>query len=197
MVSVNIATIVDRAYAIDPKLNDTFRDYSDARGFTVDLLGTRRLHDTPRVEHSVLYVRSNFFAGAQFRDLDDCRGRAEHWCAEVAGMRVHTSTGRRLTEVFTTKEQPKLNPAPLEAFDIPTWTHPKVAADGHVRVAKAFYSVPGELVGRRLDARLDARTVKLYWRGELIKVHDVVGFGRRRTDPADRPPRCGQMRCAT
>jgi hypothetical protein len=33
-------------------------------------------------------------------------------------------------------------------------------------VAKALYSVPGELIGRRLDAGMDARTVKLYWRGE-------------------------------
>nr|WP_237394638.1 hypothetical protein [Mycobacterium intracellulare] len=54
-------------------------------------------------------------------------------------------------------------------------------------VAKGLYSVPGELIGRRLDARVDARTVKLYWRGELIKVHPVVAPGRRRTDPADLP----------
>jgi hypothetical protein len=44
-----------------------------------------------------------------------------------------------------------------------------------------------ELIGRRLDARVDAHTVKLYWRGELIKVHPVVAPGRRRTDPADLP----------
>jgi hypothetical protein len=29
--------------------------------------------------------------------------------------------------------------------------------------------------------------VKLYWRGELIKVHPVVAPGRRHTDPADLP----------
>ena len=34
---------------------------------------------------------------------------------------------------------------------------------------------------------MDARTVKLYWRGELIKVHPVVAPGRRHTDPADLP----------
>ncbi len=27
--------------------------------------------------------------------------------------------------------------------------------------------------------------MKLYWRGELIKVHPVVAPGRRHTDPAD------------
>ena len=29
--------------------------------------------------------------------------------------------------------------------------------------------------------------MKLYWRGELIKVHPVVAPGRRHTDPADLP----------
>lgn len=56
-----------------------------------------------------------------------------------------------------------------------------------MQIGKALYSVPGELVGRRLDARVDARTVKLYWRSELIKVHPVVAPGRRHTDPADLP----------
>ena len=56
-----------------------------------------------------------------------------------------------------------------------------------MQVAKALYSVPGELVGKRLDARVDARTVKPYWRGELIKVHPVMAPGRRHTDPADLP----------
>ena len=54
-----------------------------------------------------------------------------------------------------------------------------MAPDRHVQIAKALYSVPGELVGKRLDARVDAHTVKLYWRGELIKVHPVVAPGRR------------------
>jgi hypothetical protein len=85
----------------------------------------------------------------------------------------------------TTRIQAKLRPLPDEAFDIPTWTHPKVAPDR--QIGKALYSVPGELVGRRLDARVDAATVKLYWRGELIKVHPVVAPGRRHTDPADLP----------
>jgi hypothetical protein len=56
-----------------------------------------------------------------------------------------------------------------------------------VQVAKALYSVPGELVGKRIAARADAHSVKLYWRGELIKVHPRVAPGRRHTDPADLP----------
>ena len=187
LIPDNMKAIVDKADAIDPKLNDAFREYAQARGFAVDPARVRSPRDKPRVERSVSYVRSNFFAGEQFRDLEDCRTRAEHWCGEVAGMRVHGTTRCCPAEVFATDEQPKLKPAPDEAFDIPNWTQPKVAPDRHVQIAKALYSVPGELVGRRLDARMDAATVKLYWRGELIKVHPVMAPGRRHTDPADLP----------
>jgi transposase len=183
----NMKAIVDKADATDPKLNDAFREYAQACGFAVDPARVRSPRDKPRVERCVPYVRSNFFAGEDFRDIDDCRARAEHWCAQVAGMRVHGTTRLRPAEVFAADEAPQLQPAPVEVFDIPTWSHPKVAPDRHVQIAKALYSVPGELVGRRLDARVDACTVKLYWRGELIKVHPVVASGRRHTDAADLP----------
>jgi transposase len=183
----NMKAVVDKADATDPKLNDAFREYAQARGFAVDPTRIRSPRDKPRVERTVQYARSNFFAGEDFRGIDNCRERAEHWCGQVAGMRVHGTTRCRPAEVFAIDELPKLKPVPDQGFDIPTWTHPKVAPDRHVQVAKALYSVPGELIGRRLDARADAHTVKLYWRGELIKVHPVVGPGRRHTDPADLP----------
>ncbi|GFG95655.1 Mu transposase domain-containing protein [Mycobacterium timonense] len=84
---------------------------------------------------------------------------------------------------------------PNEVFDIPTWSRPKVAPDRHVQIARALYSVPGELIGRRLDARVDAHTVKLYWRGELIKVHPVVGPGAATPIPPTCPLRCRSMPC--
>ena len=96
----------------------------------------------PRVERSVPYVRSNFFAGEDFRDIDDCRACAEHWCAAVAGMRVHGTTRLHPAEVFATEELPELKPVPDEVFDIPTWTHPKVAPDRHVQVAKRSTASP-------------------------------------------------------
>ena len=58
-------------------------------------------------------------------------------------MRIHGTTRCQPVEVFAREEQPKLKPLPDEAFDIPTWTRPKVAPDRHVQIAKALYSVPG------------------------------------------------------
>lgn len=183
----NMKAIVDRANATDPRLNDSFREYAESRGFVVDPARIRSPQDKPRVERCVPYARSNFFAGEQFRDLQDCREHAQRWCAETAGMRIHGTTRLRPAEVFATDEHPKLKPLPDTEFDIPTWVSPKVAPDRHVQISHALYSIPGDLVGQRLSARVDSQTVKLYFRGELIKVHSKVGPGRRQTDPADLP----------
>jgi transposase len=46
----NMKAIVDKADAIDPKLNDAFREYAQARGFAVDPTRIRSPRDKPRVE---------------------------------------------------------------------------------------------------------------------------------------------------
>jgi transposase len=183
----NMKPIVDAADAVDPRLNDAFREYAQARGFAVDPARVRRPRDKPRVERCVQYARGSFFAGEEFTDIADCRERATAWCAQVAGMRVHGTTCRRPAEVFDAEERGLLAPVPATGFAIPAYSKPKVAPDRHVEVDRALYSVPGELVGQRLLARNNGITVKLYWRGQLIKVHPHQGPGRRHTDPEDLP----------
>ena len=183
----NMKTIIDESDPLDPRFNDAFREYAQARGFVIDPARVRHPRDKPRVEKCVQYVRSSFFAGEDFRDLADCRERAAAWCAQVAGTRIHGTTCARPGEVFAAEEAPLLGLAPSGPFAIPVYTRPKVAPDRHVEVARALYSVPGELSGQRLVARSDAQTVKLLHRGQLIKVHPRQQPGRRRTDPADLP----------
>ena len=68
------------------------------------------------MERCVQYVRSNFDAGEQFRDINDCRERAEHWCGQTAGMRIHGTTRMRLAVVFSAEEAPALAPVPEAVY---------------------------------------------------------------------------------
>jgi hypothetical protein len=102
-------------------------------------------------------------------------------------MRIHGTTAQRPAEDFTASEQPLLLPAPTQAYDRPLFSTPKVARDLHVEVARGLYSVPGELIGQRVQVRADSRLVKVFSRGQLIKTHPRVKPGGRSTDPADYP----------
>ena len=153
----------------------------------VDAARVRTPTDKPRVERVVPYARQNFFAGEAFTGLADCRGRAGVWCTETAGMRIHGTTQCRPAEAFRVEELPKLLGLPGSPFDIPRWSEPKLHRDFHVEVDKALYSAPHRFIGQHLKARRDSTTVKLYLRGELVKVHPRMAPGQRSTDPADYP----------
>lgn len=47
--------------------------------------------------------------------------------------------------------------------------------------------MPGNLIGQRVEARADSRLVRVFSRGQLIKVHPRTRAGGRVTDPADLP----------
>jgi len=141
----------------------------------------------PRVERTVQFVRNSLWAGETFVDLADGQRRAEQWCAQRAGMRIHGTTQCRPAELFAVAERPRLLPAPAEGYDVPIYVTAKVHRDHHIEVAKALYSVPGNLIGQRVAVRADRQLVRIFARGQLVKTHPRQPAGRRSTDPADLP----------
>jgi hypothetical protein len=135
----------------------------------------------------VPFVRQSFFAGETFVDLTDAQRRAEDWCRGRAGMRVHGTIQTRPAEVFRVEELPVLRPAPTSPYDVPIYATAKVHRDHHIEVAKALYSIPGNLIGARVDVRADRTLVRIFHRNQLVKVHPRQQPGRRSTDPADLP----------
>ena len=183
----NMKTIVDRANPLEPRLNQAFVEYAQARGFVVDPARVRSPQDKPRVERVVPFVRQSFFAGETFLDLADAQRRVGDWCRVRAGMRVHGTIQAHPAEVFRVEEAPALSPAPTRPYDLPIYATAKVHRDHHIEVAKALYSIPGNLIGTRVDVRADRALVRIYARGQLVKVHPRQAPGGRVTDPEDLP----------
>jgi len=183
----NMSAIVTNADDVDPRFNDAFLEYAQSRGFVIDPARVRSPKDKPKVERQVQYVRGSYFAGEEFVDLADAQRRATTWCSTTAGLRTHGTTQCRPAEVFRLEEAPLLGPAPTEAYDLPLYARPKVHRDHHIEVDKALYSIPGNLIGFRVNARADARVVKVFHRGQLIKVHPRQRQGGRHTDACDLP----------
>jgi transposase len=187
VITDNLTPVVTTADALEPRFNQAFAEYAQDRGFLIDPARVRRPQDKPRVERTVSYVRASWFAGEVFVDLTDARARAEAWCATTAGLRVHGTTAARPAQHFALVEAPHLLPAPDWLYDLPIYARPKVHRDHHVEVAKALYSVPGALIGARVDVRADGQLVKIFHRGVLVKTHPRQPAGHRSTDPADLP----------
>lgn len=132
------------------------------------------------------YVRGNFFAGEVFVDVADAQARAEAWCRQVAGLRLHGTIQARPAAVFAAQEATRLLALP-EPSDVPIFATVKVHRDHHVAVGKALSLVPSVLLGAHLQARADQALVKLFHHGQLVKVHPRQRPGGRATDPTDLP----------
>jgi transposase len=184
----NTSAAIVRASAQDPTINPSFAEYAQARGFFIDPARVRHPRDKARVENQVPFARERWFAGESFSDdIALLRDAAEAWSRDIAGGRVHGTTRRIPREVFEVEEQGFLLPAPTEPFDVPRWSEPKVHPDHHVQVARALYSVPTRYIGKKLRARVDKKTVRLYLQGDLIKTHPRMPPGKRSTDTNDYP----------
>jgi transposase len=183
----NLKAIVAGADPLAPRLNQAFVEYAQARGFAVDPARVRSPQDKPRVERTVPFVRNSLWAGETFVDLADAQRRAEQWCTTRAGMRVHGTTQCRPLELFRLEEQPRLLPPPMGRYDVPIYVTAKVHRDHHIEVAKALYSVPGNLIGQRVEVRADRQLVRIYQREQLVKTHPRQPPGRRSTDRDDLP----------
>jgi transposase len=186
LIPDNLKPVVTAADAVNPRLSVGWLDYAQHVGFGTDPARVRSPQDKPRVERAVQYVRGNFWAGETFTDLADAQARAETWCHDRAGMRIHGTTARRPAEMFNEFESGCLLPVP-EPYDQPIFTRVKVHRDYHVEIARALYSVPEAHLGRHLDARADSQLVKLYAHGRLVKTHPRQPPGGRSTDPDDLP----------
>jgi transposase len=183
----NMSSVIDKASPTEPRFNQAFVEYAQSRGFVIDPARVRSPQDKPRVERVVPYVRASFFAGERFVDRDEAQRRAEEWCRTKAGMRIHGTTQCRPAELFALEEAPRLLPAPTSRYHVPLYAKPKVHRDHHIEVDKALYSIPGNLIGYHVDARADAVLVKVFFKGQLVKVHPRQPPGGCKTDPADLP----------
>ena len=183
----NMKAVVDRADPLKPDINEVFMEYAQARGFVIGTARVRHADVKPRVERTVPYVRDSFFAGEHFSDLVEAQSTAEHWCVHEAGARIHGTTCRRPLDAFSEQERGLLLELSDESYDPPQWSEATVQRDRHIRFQYALYSSGGVGIGEKVKVRGDTKSVKIFHRGRLVRVHPRKARGKRSTHPDDIP----------
>jgi len=183
----NLKPVITKSDTYEPRINKTFLEYSQFRGFTIDPAPASSPKGKPIVERAVPYIRDNFFKGESFISLDDCQERALNWCTNIAGKRIHSTTRKIPIDTFMNIEKECLIPFNNERYDIPYWVICKVHPDHHIRFKNSLYSVPTKYISKSVEVRGDSALVKIYYDGNLIKIHKTVQAGKRSTDFSDYP----------
>jgi transposase len=185
LVIDNLKAAVAHPDWFDPELTPKVQSF--CRHYGTVILPTRPY--TPRhkgkVESGVKYVKNNALKGRTFQSLEEQNQFLVHWEENVADRRIHGTTKRQVGKIFEEAERGALLPLPRERFACFHEARRKVNRDGHVEVAKAYYSAPPEYLGREVWVRWDARLVRIFnARFEQIALHVRHEQGRFSTQAA-------------
>jgi transposase len=156
----------------DPELNPKLRSFAEHYGLAILPTRPRTPRHKGKIERGVGYVQGNALRGRVFHSLEEENRHLLDWETTVADTRIHGTTRQQVGKLFLEVERAALLPLPRERFPCFQEGSRTVHRDGHVEVARAYYSVPPEYLGRKVWVRWDGRLVRIFnERWQSIAVH--------------------------
>lgn len=157
----------------EPTLNQTFAAMAEHYDTTILPTRSRKPRDKGKVEGAVLIVERRILARLRhqrFFRLADLNA-AIAALLEDLNNRPMRRIGKSRRQLFEEIERPALALLPPVPFEYAEWKSAKVHPDYHVEVDKTFYSVPHQLIGRRVEVRLTHRMVEIFHADQRVASH--------------------------
>jgi transposase len=199
----NMKTVVLEHTQRRTVFNPTFLDYARTRGFAVQACNVARGNEKGRVERPISFVRSRFWPGRRFQDLDDLNAQAGLWRDTFANGREHEVTHRVPKLVFEHEERAWLKPILAGHFDTDDLDTALVTKMFRVPFDRNHYSVPWRLVGQSVTLRADDARVRMFLGTKEVashprcwNTHQDLELTEHRQQLIDHKPRAGALPAA-
>jgi len=124
------------------RFHPTLLDFAAHYRFEPRPVAVARGNEKGRVERAIRYIRSSFFAGRQWRDLDDLNAQAKAWCDGPASNRPCPENKSQTVHEVYLKEQPKLIALPDNPYPTDEKETVKVGKTPYIRFDLNDYSIP-------------------------------------------------------
>lgn len=173
LVPDNLKSGVTKADFYEPDINPTY--HALAIHYKVAVLPTRPAEppDKAKVENAVLVVERWILARLRnrtFYDLDQLNEAIAELLVELNNKPFQKLAGSR-REMFESFELPVLRPLPTVPYEYADCKRPRVHLDYHVQLFDGYYSVPHQLIGQLVDARVTATIVEIFDGGIRVASH--------------------------
>src|SRR5580700_4236662 len=144
-----------------------------------------RGNEKGRVERAIRYVRDNFFAAREFKDIDDLNAQAEAWCNGHAADRRCPGQDTVSVREALAAEAPGLLALPDNPYPLIERVAVKAGKTPYVRFDLNDYSVPHSYVRRTLTVLADTDRLRIV-DGQAIVASHPRSFdkGQQIEDPA-------------
>ncbi len=169
----NLKSAVSKPCRYEPELNPSYQDLAEHYGIAVIPARVRKPKDKAKAEVGVQVVerwilarlrKQTFFSLAEANVairalLDDLNSRS---FKKLPGCRK---------EAFESLDRPALRPLPSQPYTFAQWKKVRPGTDYHVEIDGHYYSVPYQLRGQQLDARITANTVEFFQQRKRVASH--------------------------
>ena len=174
----NLKTGVIRNTRDDTVINKTYRELSEHYGTAIIPARPRTPKDKAFVEGSVGVVSTWIIAALrnqQFFSLTELNEAVSEKLYAFNHKPFQKREGSRAAAFE--EEKPFLLPLPAAPFELALWKVATVQYNYHVSVDKQNYSVPYEYIKQKVDVRMTAHTVEVFFEGNRIASHPRL-YGR-------------------
>jgi transposase len=191
LVPDNTKTAVIKACLYDPQINRTYADLAAHYDTAILPARPRRPRDKAKVEQAVLIVERWLLGRLRHRifyslsDVNAAIGELLTHLNEVRPIRRLGVTRQHLLEDI---DRPALKSLPAEPYEFSEWRTCRVGIDYHVEIAAHYYSVPYRYARAEVEARLTARTVEIFLKGERIAAHMRMSGNHKHTTIPEHMP---------
>lgn len=165
---------VSRPCWYEPGIQRTYEEMAGHYGAAVIPARPRKSRDKAKVEVAVQVAQRWILARLRhqtFFSLAELNERIAELLQEL-NSRPMKAYGKSRQQLFEELDKPVLRALPARRFAYGEWkVDVGVNIDYHIQIANSYYSVPYQLVGERVDARLNAMTVEIFYKGRRIASH--------------------------
>lgn len=164
VVPDNLKSGVIQHIRFDPKLNRAYRRLAEHYNFVIMPARPYHPQDKAKVEACVGLVETwilGVLRDTEFYSLEHLKAEVDRLVIALNEKPFKKLSGNRRTW-FEALDQPALKPLPLMSFEHEQWLiGVPVSRTYHIEIERHHYSVPHNLVGEEVDARITDTTVEI------------------------------------
>jgi transposase len=133
----------------------------------------RKPKDKAKVEVGIQVVERWILArlrNRQFFSLHELNQSIATLLEELNSKPFQKLPGSRKT-MFETLDRPALKSLPTRPYQFAEWKKATVNIDYHIEVDRHYYSVPHQLIKKRLDVRITQKTIECFYKNKRVASH--------------------------
>lgn len=192
IVPDNLKSAVFKASNYEPTLNENFKAFADHYGIAILPARSRKPQDKALVEGMVKLSYQRIYTNIPEKEIVPLNELNLTIMKHLASHNDTMLTGRgysRTDQVIM--EQPSLQPLPEKRYEMRKIKQVTVMKNCHVLLHEDhhYYSVPYELINKKLKMQYSRSEVQLYLQYELVATHKRIrSAGNYSTEPSHMPP---------